>query len=128
MAQSTTKLLFGRPYTQRASFGLGMLMLIAGGALLFWKSSTEVVSLAVASGFLVAFGGVLLIAGPVGDRLNNQFLSKHWRLATGIGSILAGIACLLFPVIEPSVFLIVVGLTTGISLVGQGIITVRGHT
>ena len=128
MAQSTTELLFGGPYTQRGSFGFGMLMFIIGGALLLWISTIEVSSIAPISGFLVVLGSILLMAGPVGDRINNQFFSKYWRLVTGAGSMIVGIACLLFPVFRPTGFLIVVGLGSGLPLVGQGILTVRDHT
>ena len=103
-------------------------MFIAGGALLFWRSAIEEPSTASISGFLVVFGSVLLMAGPVGDRINSRFFSEYWRLVTGVGSMTVGIACLLFPVFRPTAFLIVVGLASGIALVGQGILTVRDHT
>ena len=128
MTQSTTELLFGGPYTQRGSFGFRVLMFVAGGALLFWRSVIEEPSTASISGFLVVFGSVLLMASPVGDRINSRFFSEYWRLVTGVGSMTVGIACLLFPVFRPTAFLIVVGLASGIALVGQGILTVRDYT
>ena len=128
MAQSTTELLFGGPYTQRGSFGFGVLMFVIGVALLFWISPIAVSSVVSISSLLVVFGSILLMACPIGDRINNRFFSKYWRLVTGVGSVVIGIACLLFPVFRPTGFLIVVGVLSGLPLVGQGILTVRDHT
>ena len=125
MNRSALELFFGSPYTQRGSLGFGILMFVTGSALLFWRTDVQASQRALIMGSLVVVGGALLMIGPVCGWLNIQPFAECWNYIAGMGSVIAGGACLLFPVFQPTIFAIVVGLCAGAALIGQGISTVR---